>query len=170
MYVDCAETLDAVHLAAVEIVIGGATTSCTATDMRPLQWQNTGLDSTVANTAEDSTSVNVVLSNNAMRKVEAITAGTAFVDFNDVSIGDRVMLALGGGLYETRTIDSIAADYTSFTVQKAFSSSVITTTAYKMYSATSSMVPATLCKGGASLSITARDRFPTTGAPDIDLS
>lgn len=133
MYVDCAETLDAVHLAAVEIVIGGATTSCTATDMRPLQWQNTGLDSTVANTAEDSTSVNVVLSNNAMRKVEAITAGTAFVDFNDVSIGDRVMLALGGGLYETRTIDSIAADYTSFTVQKAFSSSVITTTAYKMY-------------------------------------
>merc|ERR1711865_416650 len=129
----CAETLDAVHLAAVEIVIGGATTSCTATDMRPLQWQNTGLDSTVANTAEDSTSVNVVLSNNAMRKVEAITAGTALVDFNDVSIGDRVMLALGGGLYDTRTIDSIAADYTSFTVQKAFSSSVITTTAYKMY-------------------------------------
>lgn len=125
MWVDCAETLSAVNLAAVEIVIGGATTSCTSTDMRPLQWQNAN--------AEDAFSVNVVLSNNAMRKVEAITAGYQFVDFDDVSIGDRVMLVLGGGLYETRTIDSIAADYTSFTVQKAFSSSVITTTAYKMY-------------------------------------
>lgn len=124
--VGCAETLNAVNLAAVEIVINGATTSCTSTDMRPLQWQN-GLK-------EDAFSVNVVLTNSAMRKVEAITPDTyALVDFNDISIGDRVMLVLGNGLYETRTIDSIATDFKSFTVQKAFSSSVVTTTAYKMY-------------------------------------
>merc|ERR1712146_760065 len=47
--------------------------------------------------------------------------------------GDRVMLAVGSGLYETRTIDSIATDYKSFTVSKAFSSSVTTTGEYTMY-------------------------------------
>jgi hypothetical protein len=125
-FVLCAETLNAVNLAVVEIVIGGATTSCTSTDMRPIQWQN-GLQ-------EDNFAVNIVLANGAMRKVEAITPATyALVDFDDISIGDRVMLALGNGLFETRTIDSIASDFQSFTVQKAFSASVITTTAYKMY-------------------------------------
>jgi hypothetical protein len=125
-FVMCAETLNAVNLAVVEIVIGGATTSCTSTDMRPLQWQNA--------LQEDNFAVNIVLANGAMRKVEAITPATyALVDFNDISIGDRVMLELGGGLFETRTIDSIATDFKSFTVQKAFSSSVVTTTAYKMY-------------------------------------
>merc|ERR1712127_543523 len=125
-YVKCAEVLNAVNLAVVEIVIGGATTSCTSTDMRPIQWQNAH--------KEDAFKVNVVLTNNAMRKVEAITPGTyALVDFNTISIGDRVMLALGNGLYETRTIDSIDAAHQYFTVQKAFSSSVITTSPYAMY-------------------------------------
>jgi hypothetical protein len=125
-FVLCAETLNAVNLAVVEIVIGGATTSCTSTDMRPIQWQN-GMQ-------EDNFAVNIVLANGAMRKVEAITPATyALVDFDDISIGDRVMLVLGNGLFETRTIDSIASDFQSFTVQKAFSASVITTTAYKMY-------------------------------------
>merc|ERR1712195_202116 len=125
-YVKCAEVLNAVNLAVVEIVIGGATTSCTSTDMRPIQWQNAH--------KEDAFKVNVVLTNNAMRKVEAITPGTyALVDFNTISIGDRVMLALGNGLYETRTIDSIDAAHEYFTVQKSFSSSVITTSPYAMY-------------------------------------
>jgi len=125
-FVLCAETLNAVNLAVVEIVIGGATTSCTSTDMRPIQWQNA--------IQEDNFAVNIVLANGAMRKVEAITPATyALVDFDDISIGDRVMLVLGNGLFETRTIDSIASDFQSFTVQKAFSASVITTTAYKMY-------------------------------------
>merc|ERR1712127_1014126 len=88
-----AETLNAVNLAVVEIVIGGATTSCTSTDMRPIQWQN-GLQ-------EDNFAVNIVLANGAMRKVEAITPATyALVDFDDISIGDRVMLALGNGLFK----------------------------------------------------------------------
>lgn len=125
-YVTCAETLTATNLAAVEIVINGATTSCTSTDMRPLQWQNAN--------EEDAFAVNVVLTNGAMRKVEAITpAKYELVDTGSITIGDRVMIALGNGLYETRTIDSIDAGFQSFTVQKAFSSSVITTTAYKMY-------------------------------------
>jgi len=125
-YVECAEVLNAVNLAVVEIVIGGATTSCTSTDMRAIQWQNAH--------KEDAFKVNIVLTNNAMRKVEAITPGTyALVDYNTISIGDRVMLALGNGLYETRTIDSIDAAHKYFTVQKAFSSSVITTNAYAMY-------------------------------------
>ena len=125
-WVTCAETLSAVNLAAVEIVINGATTSCTSTDMRPIQWQNANV--------EDAHSVNVVLTNGAMRKVEGITSGTyELVDTNDISVGDRVMLVLGDGLYETRTIDSIDNAYQSFTVQKAFSSSVVTTTAYKMF-------------------------------------
>merc|ERR1712195_232075 len=124
-YVTCAETLTATNLAAVEIVINGATTSCTSTDMRPLQWQNAN--------EEDAFAVNVVLTNGAMRKVEAITpAKYELVDTGSITIGDRVMIALGNGLSETRTIDSIDAGFQSFTVQKAFSSSVITTTAYKM--------------------------------------
>ena len=94
--------------------------------MRPLQWQNAN--------EEDAFAVNVVLTNGAMRKVEAITpAKYELVDTGSITIGDRVMIALGNGLYETRTIDSIDAGFQSFTVQKAFSSSVITTTAYKMY-------------------------------------
>merc|ERR1711934_885676 len=83
-----ASTANAVAVA--EIVINGATTSCTATDMRPLQWQNAN--------EEDAFAVNVVLTNGAMRKVEAITpAKYELVDTGSITIGDRVMIALGNG-------------------------------------------------------------------------
>ena len=61
------------------------------------------------------------------------TDSNPLVDYGDISVGDRVMLAVGSGLYETRTIDSIATNYKSFTVSKAFSARVTTTDNYMMY-------------------------------------
>jgi len=132
--VTCAETLTAdAHSSAdaiavnepVEIQIPGATTSCYATDMRAIRFQN-------GNPAVQS-SVKVSAVNGANRKVEHSAASVPLVDHGEISIGDRVMLAVGSGLYETRTIDSIAVDYKSFTVSKAFSARVTTTGSYTMY-------------------------------------
>jgi hypothetical protein len=63
----------------------------------------------------------------------AVATGIALIDSDTVSIGDRVMLEVSTGVYETRTIDSIASDYTHFTVSKGFSSAVSTTTYYRMW-------------------------------------
>jgi len=132
--VECAETLVAdAHSSAdaiavnepVEIQIGGATTSCFATDMRAIRFQS-------GNPADQST-VKIDTVNNLNRRVTHKTNSNPLVDYGDISVGDRVMLAVGSGLYETRTIDSIATDYKSFTVSKAFSSSVTTTGEYTMY-------------------------------------
>merc|ERR1712100_17418 len=142
--VTCAETLQAdAHSSAtaiavnepVEIQVPGATTSCYATDMRPIRFQN-GL------VASEST-VRISDQNGANRRVDgksltgtgvgARTIAYPLVDYGDISIGDRVMLAVGNGLYETRTIDSIATTYEWFTVSKGFSSSVTADTDYTMY-------------------------------------
>merc|ERR1711981_845330 len=132
--VTCAETLqaDAPSSATaiavnepVEIQVPGATTSCHATDMRAIRFQN-------GNPAVQS-SVKVSAVNGANRKVEHSAASVPLVDHGEISIGDRVMLAVGSGLYETRTIDSIAVDYKSFTVSKAFSARVTITDNYMLY-------------------------------------
>merc|ERR1712006_34299 len=96
-----------------ETQIGGATTSCYATDMRAIRFQN-------GDPATQS-SVKIATINSVNRKVTHATDSNPLVDYGDISVGDRVMLAVGSGLYETRTIDSIATDYKSFTVSKAFS-------------------------------------------------
>jgi hypothetical protein len=132
--VTCAETLTAdAHSSSdaiavnepVEIQIGGATTSCYATDMRAIRFQN-------GDPATQS-SVKIATINSVNRKVTHKTASNPLVDYGDISVGDRVMLAVGSGLYETRTIDSIATDYKSFTVSKAFSARVTTTDNYMLY-------------------------------------
>jgi hypothetical protein len=132
--VTCAETLTAdAHSSSdaiavnepVEIQIGGATTSCYATDMRAIRFQN-------GDPATQS-SVKIDTINNVNRKVTHAVVSNPLVDYGDISVGDRVMLAVGSGLYETRTIDSIATDYKSFTVSKAFSARVTTTDNYMMY-------------------------------------
>merc|ERR1711916_106884 len=136
--VECAETMvadghssaDAIAVnEPVEIQIGGATTSCFATDMRAIRFQS-------GNPADQST-VKIDTVNNLNRRVthkdNADPLKHPLVDYGDISVGDRVMLAVGSGLYETRTIDSIATDYKSFTVSKAFSSSVTTTGECTMY-------------------------------------
>jgi hypothetical protein len=127
-WVKCAETLLAGSAStdtaiavneAVEIVIGGATTSCHSTDMRALRWQG-------ETDRSMTTLASVTTDNGESRKVTAATPNKPLLDYGDISIGDRVMLAVGGGLFETRTIDSIAADYTYFTVSKPFSAAVMT--------------------------------------------
>lgn len=132
--VECAETLQADdHSSAsaiavnepVEIQIGGATTSCFATDMPTIRFQS-------ADPATEAT-VKVSAINGANRQVKHKVATNPLVDYGDIAIGDRVMIKVSSGLYETRTIDSIATDYKSFTVSKAFSSSVLTTSEYTMY-------------------------------------
>jgi len=134
--VTCAETLSAdAHSTAdaiavnepVEIQIGGATTSCFATDMRAIRFQN----------GDPATESTVVISSvsGGNRKVTHATATNPLVDHGDISVGDRVMLKVSDGLYETRTIDSINVDYKSFTVSKAFSDSVSTASgsSYQMW-------------------------------------
>jgi hypothetical protein len=136
-WVKCAETLVAGPASTdtaiavnqpVEIIIGGATTSCHSTDMRALRWQGE-TDRSL------TTMASITTDNGQSRKVTAATPNKPFLDYGDLSIGDRVMVAVGGGLYETRTIDSIAADYTYFTVSKAFSAAVSTAAAdnYAVY-------------------------------------
>merc|ERR1712072_1239910 len=134
--VKCAETLlaDAHSTASaiavnepVEIQIGGATTSCAATDMRAIRWQSAGTKSNIVKVAEDTSSPTKT------RKVTASTTTWPLLDYNEISIGDRVMVVVGGGLYETRTVDSVAADYTSFTVSKEFTERVIVGSEYVMY-------------------------------------
>jgi len=134
--VTCAETLvadahssdDAIAVnEPVEIQINGATTSCHATDMRAIRFQN-------GNPALEST-VMVTTVNNVMRKIvhSDTTNEPPLVDYGDISIGDRVMIDVGSGLFETRTIDSIATTYKSFTVSKAFSGRVTASGQYTMY-------------------------------------
>merc|ERR1711871_1756513 len=131
--VKCAETLvadshstaDAIAVnEPVEIQINGATTSCYSTDMRAIRFQS--------GVPADQSTVQVSAINGANRKVQH-TNSKPLVDYGDISVGDRVMIVVGSGLYETRTVDSIAVDYTSFTVSKAFSASVTTTGEYTMY-------------------------------------
>jgi len=132
--VTCAETLQAdKHSTAtaiavnepVEIQVSGASTSCYATDMRAIRFQN-------ADPATESM-VKISKVNDKMRMVTHTTNSNPLVDYGDISIGDRVMIKVTDGLYETRTIDSISSLYTSFTVSKAFSSAVTDTGSYKMY-------------------------------------
>jgi hypothetical protein len=132
--VTCAETLTAdAHSTAdaiannepVEIQIGGATTSCFATDMRAIRFQS-------GNPSDEST-VKISSVSGGNRKVTHTTAANPLVDHSEISVGDRVMLKIRSGLYETRTIDSVNTDYKSFTVSKAFSASVSTADTYKMW-------------------------------------
>merc|ERR1711991_635501 len=104
-----------------EILIQGATTSCYATDMRAIRFQS-------GNVADQST-VKVSAINNVNRQIshKDSTLDSPLVDYGDISVGDRVMLAVGNGLYETRTIDSIATNY------KGFSASVTTSGEYTLY-------------------------------------
>merc|ERR1712224_778135 len=94
--VTCAETLTAdAHSSAdaiavnepVEIQIPGATTSCYATDMRAIRFQN-------GNPALES-SVKVSDVNGANRKVQHTAGSIPLADHGEISIGDRVMLAVG---------------------------------------------------------------------------
>merc|ERR1719207_56818 len=93
--------------------------------MRAIRFQS-------GNPADQST-VKIDTVNNLNRRVTHKTNSNPLVDYGDISVGDRVMLAVGSGLYETRTIDSIATDYKSFTVSKAFSARVTTTDSYTLY-------------------------------------
>merc|ERR1712167_255029 len=90
----CAETLTAdAHSSSdaiavnepVEIQIGGATTSCYATDMRAIRFQS-------GNPATQS-SVKIATINNANRQVTHATNTNPLVEYGDISVGDRVMLA-----------------------------------------------------------------------------
>jgi len=101
----------------VQIVLSGSTQSCHASDYRALRFQvqdssrssQSLVDVTEANTAGDN------------RKVRnAVDTGASFLDTGDISIGDRVMIEINTGKYETRTIDSIDAANTYFTVSKGF--------------------------------------------------
>merc|ERR1711871_211250 len=134
--VECAETMvadghssaDAIAVnEPVEILIQGATTSCYASDMRAIRFQR-------GNVADQST-VKVSAINNVNRQIshKDSTLNSPLVDYGDISVGDRVMLAVGNSLYETRTIDSIATNYKSFTVSKGFSASVTTSGEYTLY-------------------------------------
>merc|ERR1711871_729408 len=89
--VECAETLVAdTHSSAdaiavnepVEIQIGGATTSCFATDMRAIRFQS-------GNPADQST-VKIDTVNNLNRRVTHKTNSNPLVDYGDISVGDRV--------------------------------------------------------------------------------
>lgn len=139
--VTCAESLEAnSHSTStaifvnepVEIVIAGATINCAATDYRAIQWQNDGALGSDA-LIKITTAIGGAGDNRKVVAGMAVATGIALIDSDTVSIGDRVMLEVSTGVYETRTIDSIASDYTHFTVSKGFSSAVSTTTYYRMW-------------------------------------
>merc|ERR1711881_676876 len=140
--VSCAETLEEnTHSTStalfvnepVEIIIPGATPSCTSSDYRRLVWQNQAKShsSGADNTVKIDTAIGGAGDNRKV--IQGVGSGDALVDSNTIAIGDRAMLEVSTGVYETRTIDSIDTLYTHFTVSKGFSSAVSTSSAYRMW-------------------------------------